>query len=308
MTQHEIIPMLIGFGLVILFGLLIYYIRHLQNSHAKERAFIINDWQNRFLEICQSLEAAKEETKAVKAQLIDQEFLINEAERWKHTAGQEEIKKIVVIDREKVVSESLADTKRLLDLELQDREQHEAIIDQQNAMILELKGMESAKKERDEARELARFFKENLDVALDFIRIIENEVKNATGGFRHHHRNPDGTFARKPKLPERPGHTFLKSLFSTKISEIYSDKKLSEVLDSPRSMDKPLDFTKGNLIKGKAYLTNIDMVGEYVSMYADGDVLIKVGDDKLYRLKSSTCSIVKRPIEQAEHPQFKGEK
>lgn len=141
MTQHEIIPMLIGFGLVILFGLLIYYIRHLQNSHAKKRAFIINDWQNRFLEICQSLEAAKEETKAVKAQLIDQVFLIDEAERWKHKAGQEEIKKIVVIDREKVVSDSLADTKRLLDLELNDREHHEAIIDQQNAMILELKDM-----------------------------------------------------------------------------------------------------------------------------------------------------------------------
>jgi hypothetical protein len=177
MTQYELIPMLIGFGLMILFGILIYYIRHLQNSHAKERAFIINDWQNRFLEICQSLEAAKEETKAVKAQLIDQVFLIDEAERWKHKAGQEEIKKIVVIDREKVVSDSLADTKRLLDLELQDREQHEAIIDQQNAMIIELKDM------------VKNLIEKGKEATIAFNELTKGEVgiwmnPNYTGGFK----------------------------------------------------------------------------------------------------------------------------
>ena len=102
MTQHEIIPLLIGFGLVILFGLLFYYIRHLQNSHAKEKAKLlvqIGNLEDKFAGATENCEYYKK------------------------------------------TNESLSDTKRLLDLELQDREQHEALIDQQNAMILELKGM-----------------------------------------------------------------------------------------------------------------------------------------------------------------------
>lgn len=141
MTQHELIPMLIGFGLIIFFGLLIYYIRHLQNSHAKERARLINEWEKRFLDVCSSLNAAKEETKAVRGILIDQNALIDEVENAKISHENMHVAMQDAVEKKKAALESLADTKRLLDLELQDREQHEALIDQQNAMILELKDM-----------------------------------------------------------------------------------------------------------------------------------------------------------------------
>lgn len=133
--------MLIGFGLIIFFGLLIYYIRHLRNSHAKERARLINEWEKRFLDVCSSLNAAKEETKAVRGILIDQNALIDEVENAKISHENMHVAMQDAVEKKKAALESLADTKRLLDLELQDREQHEALIDQQNAMILELRDM-----------------------------------------------------------------------------------------------------------------------------------------------------------------------